>query len=186
MYLANGTKSFDIAGNGIVNTFEYDRGEPLTDICVYSVMPNHFHVDLKEIREHGIRRFLSKISLAYAMYFNAKYKRSGSLLQGRYRSKHINNDTYSRHIQTYIHLNSLDLIEPKWKERGGIKNLKQAEKFLKSYPYSSLFDYLGNKRPEGKILNSTSMPLYFETTKEIMQGLEDWIEIAQDINDTTK
>ena len=50
------------------------------------------------------------------MYFNKKYKRTGKLYEGVFKSSHINKDTYLKYIYSYIHLNPAKLIDKNWKE----------------------------------------------------------------------
>jgi putative transposase len=53
--------------------------EPLVSVIAYCFNRNHYHFILKQERENGISKFIHKLSTAYTMYFNSKYKRSGSL-----------------------------------------------------------------------------------------------------------
>ncbi len=41
------------------------------------------------------------------MYFNQKYKRSGSLFQGKFKAKIVDSDSYLRHILAYVNFNYL-------------------------------------------------------------------------------
>jgi hypothetical protein len=40
------------------------------------------------------------------MYFNQKYERSGSLFQGKFKSKLIDTDQYLKHILAYVRYNN--------------------------------------------------------------------------------
>ena len=90
----------------------------LVSVLAYCLMPNHFHLVLRQKNQDGITLFMRKLATAYAMYFNTKYDHSGVLFQGRYKSKHVNTDAYLRWIFSYVHLNPLEIIQPEWKERG--------------------------------------------------------------------
>mgnify|MGYP001592290554 FL=1 len=116
----------------------------LVKILIFCLMPNHYHLLLTPIVEGGITKFMRKLNIGYAKYFNQKYERVGALFQGRYKSIHIQNDSHFIHLPYYIHLNPLDLKFPEW--RGGeIKNYKGAIKFLENYRWSSFLDYIGKK-----------------------------------------
>lgn len=67
---------------------------------------------------------------AYTMYFNKKYERTGSLFQGTFKAEHLDRDEYLKYIFTYIHLNPIKLIDPKWRENG-IKNSTIAKNLKK-------------------------------------------------------
>lgn len=118
--------------------------EQLVEIVCFCLMPNHFHLLVKQIKDDGISLYMKKLGTGYSCYFNNKYERSGALFQGRFKSKHIDNDAYLTHLTKYIHLNPVDLIEPEWKEKG-LANPLAAKDFLKNYSWSSFKDYVGIK-----------------------------------------
>src|SRR3989344_2900195 len=47
----------------------------LVDILAFVLMPNHFHLLLRQRKENGIVRFMQKLGTGYAMYFNKKKDR---------------------------------------------------------------------------------------------------------------
>ena len=77
----------------------------LVEIVCYVLHQNHFHLLLKEITEGGISECMKRISGGYTWYFNNKYKRSGSLFQGRFKSVHIETNEQLLHVSAYINLN---------------------------------------------------------------------------------
>jgi|SRR3989344_3780721 len=79
--------------------------DPLVDIISYCLNPNHFHLCLCQKRKNGISEFMKRLSGGYAYYFNRRHKRTGSLLEGRFKAKHINDNTYLLHLSCYINLN---------------------------------------------------------------------------------
>lgn len=83
--------------------------EKEVDLLVYCLMPNHFHLILKQFTKDGITKLLRKISTTYAMYFNKRYKRVGYLFQGKYKAVLVESDYYLLHLSRYIHLNPVDL-----------------------------------------------------------------------------
>lgn len=153
---------------------EIERGKTIVDIGAYCLMPNHFHVLIKEHTEDGIALFLKKVSTAYSMYFNTRYERSGVLFQGRFKAMHADSDEYLKYLFSYIHLNPVKIIDPKWKENG-ISDRVKAKQYLAKYAYSSYFDYMGIKREENLILNKNAFPDYFEGIKEFSQAVEEWL-----------
>ncbi len=116
----------------------------LVDILVFCLMPNHFHLLLRQIKENGIPEFMHKLGTGYTNYFNQKYKRSGSLFQGTYKAVLVEKDAHFIHLPYYIHSNSLDIKFPEWRERE-IKNYKEVMEFLENYRWSSFPDYIGKK-----------------------------------------
>jgi putative transposase len=171
LYVCNSDKSFTFRNSIIeqkIDAWDFERGEPLVEICAWVLMPNHFHLilishrsDLWEKGYNPITEFMRKLSTAYAMYFNKRYKRTGSLFEGKFKSKHIGKDNYFNYLFSYVHLNPIKLIQSDWKENG-IKNIKEATDYLTNFPYSSFQDFNGISRKEGKIINKDSLPEYFK------------------------
>ncbi len=150
--------------NNLQNIFKEEKEKSLVSILSYCLMPNHFHLILYEYTEGGISKFMGKLLTAYSMYFNTKYERSGPLFIRPFRSEHIDNESQFMYIFSYVHLNPLSIIEKKWKVNG-IKNKKEAEEFLKKYPFSSYQDFLGIDRPEKAILDFSYVPDYIKNMK---------------------
>lgn len=126
--------------NRIINK-SHER-KPLVDIMAFCLMPNHYHLLLRQREDKGITEFMRKLGIGYANYFNLKHERVGTLFQGRFKSVLISNDSQFLYIPHYIHLNPLDLIFPDWREKKTI-NKKQAIDFLNNYEWSSYRDYVG-------------------------------------------
>lgn len=113
----------------------------LVEILIFTLMPNHFHLLLKQKEENGIIKFMQKLGTGYTMYFNRKYERVGGLFQGSFKATLINKYSHFLYIPHYIHLNPLELIY------GGSTSIdwKKAMKFLENYKWSSFPDYIGIK-----------------------------------------
>jgi len=148
--------------------------EPLVDVIAYAFMENHFHLLLKERQEGGISKFMKKLLTSYAMYMNTKYDRSGPLMCRPFRSRHIDSDEYLRWVISYIHLNPIDQILPKWKEIG-ISNLKKAQEHLNKYKFSSYVDYfIKTERDEGLILNKEALPIDIGDLDNLRQMMKEY------------
>lgn len=149
---------YDSSFEGILNSISLERGTALVDIGAYSLMPNHFHLLIKETREGGIALFMQKLSTGYTMYFNKKYERAGALFAGSFKSKHVPDDRYFKQVIAYVLLNPVELFEPRWKEgKGDVERVKSK---LMQYEYSSLPDFIGEKRLQAKIV--TELSEYYE------------------------
>ncbi len=118
--------------------------ELLVEILAFCLMPNHYHLLLKPRFDDGVTKFMKKLNMGYAKYFNEKYKRSGALFQGRYKSVAVVNEPHFIYLPYYIHLNPLDLVTPEWREQT-LRNPEKAIKFLETYRWSSHLDYAGQK-----------------------------------------
>jgi len=119
---------------------------PVVEIHGWCLMGNHYHLLLSETVEGGLTLFTRRLNVGYAKYFNEKYKRQGTLFQGRTKKIRINNDAYFLHILHYIHLNPLDVLHgaESWRALE-INDSKKALKHLEKYRWSSYLDYCGKK-----------------------------------------
>ncbi len=180
LYLCNSEKNInfrdDIVEKGI-DAFDFDRGEEIVSIGAWVLMPNHFHVYITPratLGEKGVSLFMNKLSTAYSMYFNRKYKRTGSLYEGKFKSTHVKSDEQAKYNFSYIHLNPVKLIDPLWKENG-IQDIKKALEFLDTYRWGSYLDYKGLKRQENKIISQEDFPDYFSDKKVFEEEIFDWL-----------
>lgn len=154
---------------------------PLVAIGAYCLMPNHFHLLIKQVIRDGISMFMKKLLTAYAMYFNEKNDRSGGLFEGTFKSSRIKDDNYLKYLFAYIHLNPIKMVDSSWKEEG-IKDMSRVSEYLKKYEYSSYLDFIGSHRPEGAIINRDSevFPVYFENNFEFNDFIESWMNYKKD------
>jgi len=173
LYLCNSKRNFTIR-DITENSYEFDRIDTLVYIGAFVLMPNHFHILIKEKEENGISKFMQKLSTAYVMYFNTVHKRTGSLFEGKFKAQYLNTDRYLKYIFSYIHLNPIKLIDKNWKEKG-IKNIKEAKKYLLEYKFSSYLEYLGEDRLQSKILLREKFPNYFPSKNKFENEIFDWI-----------
>lgn len=78
-------------------------------LLAYCLMPNHFHLLVKQNSEKAIDTFMNSLCTRYSMYFNRKYKRVGPLYQGVYKAVLIETIEQFLHLSRYIHRNPLSL-----------------------------------------------------------------------------
>ena len=145
----------------------------LVNILAFCLMKNHYHLLLSPRVENGVSRFMKKLNMGYAKYFNTRYKRVGTLFQSRYKSVLITNDPHLLHIPYYIHFNPLDLSMPGWRKRE-ITNYKEALRFLENYRWSSHLDYLG-KDNFPSVTNRKFLTDFLGEPKEYKKSLSMWL-----------
>lgn len=119
----------------------WPKQRPLVKILAWTLMPNHFHLLLKEIQDGGIARFMQGLCGSMSRHFNEKYDEKGSIFQGSYRSRTIDNDAYLRWVVPYILVKNVFELYP-----GGFKRaVKEFDKAWKwgteEYKFSSLGDF---------------------------------------------
>lgn len=96
-------------------------------LLAYCLMPNHFHLMIKQCDTRSLDAFIKTICTRYAMYFNKKYHRVGKLFQTSYKAILIMDEPYFLHLSRYIHRNPFGLVP----------HLEDA--------YSSYAEYLGKR-----------------------------------------
>lgn len=128
----------------------------IIELVAFCLMPNHFHLLLRQEMDQGISDFMQKITNSYTRYFNTKHKRVGPVFQGAFKAVHVETDGQLLHLSRYIHLNPL------------VSFIVRDQDFL-SYPWSSLNQYLegdNNYLDSQSILNNFSDPQgYLEFVK---------------------
>ena len=175
LYACNNQENFKIfnipKGQGL---FSIDISKKLVDIGAYVLIPNHFHILITQGENGDISKFMQKVSTAYVIYYNKKYKRTGGLFEGKFKSQHAGNDRYLKYLFSYIHLNCLKLLSKDWKE-SGIRDKKKTLEYLLNYKYSSYVDYMEFPRVQSKLLNIKAFPEYFPGKLSFVKEIFEWI-----------
>lgn len=105
------------------------KSKPLVEFICYSLVSNHFHFMMRQLAEKGIEKFMQRIGIGYAMYFNSRYERNGALFQGKFKSSWVRPENFL-YLSVYINCNA------------EIHGIEKAE----SWRWSSYSDYLGKTK----------------------------------------
>ncbi len=76
------------------------------EVHSWVLMSNHYHLLLKT-RRANLSKGMQWFGVTYTRRYNVKYKRSGHLFQGRFKSLLVENDNYLFRLSCYIHRNPL-------------------------------------------------------------------------------
>ena len=108
-------------------------------------MSNHYHLlieiaqdEIPQARGKNLSKFMRQFNSDYAVYFNKKYKRSGHLWQGRFKSWYVTDEAYLYTLILYIEQNPLKA---------------NMVKTVEEYPYSSAHHFL-DKESTNKCLQN--------------------------------
>jgi len=150
--------------------------EPLVKVLAFSLMPNHFHLALREITENGISQFMHKVGTGYALYFNLQNNRSGRLFQGTYKAKHIEDDRYLKYMFEYIHLNPVRSAL----EAGQLVTKDLLASIIEN-PFTSLrvFAGLENGRIAESVIDQQEFKQLFESFEDHTLRLKQWNEPSE-------
>lgn len=133
-----------------IDTQEAVLSERVVELVSFCLMPNHFHLLVKETEEGGIGSYMQRLLGGYTKYYNTKYDASGHVFQGPYKAVHVKDDRQLTYLSAYIHKNPHDIAEWRGKEF--------------EYPWSSLQDYTLANRWGGLIVPDIIVG-QFERTK---------------------
>lgn len=117
--------------------------DPLVDILAYTLMPNHFHLLLREVKEGGMSQFMKKLGQSLTNHTNEKYHEQGSMFQGSYRSKTIESDEYLRYVAAYIMVKNTFELYPNGGLTAAQQNFAAVWEWAVQYQFSSIGDYAG-------------------------------------------
>lgn len=148
-------------GSIYVNTFRKNKlrhrvskDEKLVDFVCYCLIPNHYHFILQQLIDKGIEKFMHKLGMGHAKFFNSKYKRSGALFQGKFKAIHVDSNEYLLHLSAYVNLNYKvhnweqkfgnrvpKLIRSSWGEYLGENKENFCEKDIILHQFGNSLDY---------------------------------------------
>lgn len=130
-------------------------------LLAFCLMPNHFHFIVQQTDARAVEELMRKISNGYVRYFNDKYKRVGTLFQGRYKAVLVTRDEQLMHLSRYIHGNPLEILN---------NNFEKLEKYsFSSYPY-----YLGYKK--ALWLSIKEILSYFEKPRDYQDFIKEYFK----------
>lgn len=105
----------------------------LVEVIAYCIMPNHFHLLLRQVKDDGISRYLGQLQNSYTRYYNLKHARKGTLFLPSFKAVRIETAEQLSHVSRYIHLNPSTAY------------LVKTPNGILSYPWSSLPLYIKGK-----------------------------------------
>lgn len=137
------------------------------ELIAFCLMPNHFHLLLKQRKERSIEHFMRSLLIRYSQYVNKNKGRVGHLYQGVYKGILVERDEYLWWLSRYLHRNPLKILA--------------ANQKLENYPYSSYAVFLGQKniswvKPNIVLANIKNYQQFVENSKE---------SIPEKLNDLT-
>lgn len=141
-----------------------EKERPLVSLIAFALMPNHFHLLIRQITENGISKYIKRVSDSYSRYFNVINKRTGPMFQGSFKAAHVESNEQLLHLSRYIHLNPL-------------VSFVVNDNDFKSYPWSSLKDYLSDDRLS--IVDRAIILDQFKGSKEYLKFIMDQVEYAK-------
>ena len=125
-------------------------------VYAYCLMVNHVHLVIK-CEDIFLSKAMQSLLVRYVSYFNRKYKRTGPLMQNRFKSKNIEYEKYFIDLCRYVHRNP---------EKAGIS-------LTQDYEWSSYKEYIGRE----KIFNKDILLYFFDN------NINEFVKNTLKIND---
>ena len=67
-------------------------------VVAYCLMLNHYHFLLRQDGDTSISLLMQRVFNSYTKAYNKRYGRQGTLFEGPYRAKHVDRESYLRHV----------------------------------------------------------------------------------------
>jgi putative transposase len=156
------TKSFIKSGSFNIKK---DKAEEIfkkrnTELVAFVLMPNHFHILVKNLEDGILSVYMHRILTAYSKYFNAKYNKKGHVFEGPFGAISVENNTQLLYLSAYIHKNP--------------KEIKEWVNNYEKYPYSSYQDYISSNRWENLLV-----------TDIVLKQFKDWVKYRDFVSTST-
>ena len=118
----------------------WPRKEPLVDLLAFTLLTNHFHILVRARSEGSVGKFIKRVTASMSKYHNAKYKTVGSLFQGSYTGRTVDEEKYLQYVAGYIMIKNTLELRPRVSNRNS-DNFNEAWKWITECPWSSLGHY---------------------------------------------
>lgn len=90
-------------------------------LLAYCLMPNHFHLLVRQQSKTAIEHFMRALITRYVLYFNKRQNKVGPLFQGKYKAVLVESEQQLLYVSKYIHRNPLKLANPLLTDRKPIE-----------------------------------------------------------------
>ena len=150
-----------------LNYLQAGLGKYHCQLYAFVLMTNHVHLLVNSDKAGGVSGLMQYIGRRYVRYINAKYQRTGTLFEGRFKSSLIDSERYLLTCMRYIELNPV---------RAGLVS-KPREYYWSSYRHhvaEQPLEWLTNP-PEYQALAATPVlraAAYSELFKQVLQSVE--------------
>lgn len=143
----------------------YPPQRPIVNVWAWTLMTNHFHLILQERRKGGIATFMQRLGGSMSMRANRKYEEKGSLFQGSYRGRVVEDTGDLRWLASYVMVKNIFELYP-----GGLlkaeKTFEHAWQWGVEYEFSSMKLYATKcASPILAIKENTLLKMFKESQK---------------------
>ncbi len=137
----------------------------LVTVIAYCLMPNHYHLVLRQDGEVSLSKFTNVVFNAYVQAVNKQLRRKGTLFQGGFKHVHVDRDEYVLHLCRYVHLNPVE---------AGI--VSRPEEWV----FSNYQDWIGMR--EGKLKDAEFIHSYFAQPEDYQKFVMEY-EVERELEE---
>ena len=138
-------------------------------VLAYCLMPNHYHLVIRQNSDLKINDCIQYIFNSYTKAINKRYKRSGTLFEGRFKSKEIYEEKSILEVCRYVHRNPLD--------DGLVDNLEE-------WQFSNYHEWIGLRN--GVLCDREFIKKHFPDSGSYKKYVSDYISFKQILKDLKK
>jgi putative transposase len=131
-------------------------------MIAYCLEPNHYHFCARQDGDHPAGNLPQFVFNSYTKAYNKKYEHSGTLFEGRFRAKTIQNSSHLLHLCRYIHGNPV--------KDGLVANPAD-------WPYSNYLEWIGER--QGALVDHAFIQEQFGNTEEYKKFLFEYLKSRQ-------
>jgi len=136
------------------------------EIICFCLMPNHFHLLVRQVKELEIGKLLSKVCTSYSKRFNKKYEHIGHIFQDQFKSVLVEDNNQLLYLSAYIHSNP--------KVSALVKNIED-------WKFSSYLNFI--EKEQYKLCSKNIVLDQFNDIKNYKKFVEDGVEKIKSIKD---
>ena len=131
-------------------------------MIAYCLMPNHYHFLVRQEGEVKAGQLPQRIFNSYTKAYNRQHSHSGTLFQGRFGAKHVDDDAYLRYLVQYIHANPV---------KDGIT------RHVELWSYSNYLECIGQRG--GTMVDQDFVDAHFHGAERYQRQLAEFIHLKR-------
>jgi putative transposase len=128
----------------------------------YCIMPNHFHILIRQNGEIPVSKLISKVCTSYSKYFNLKYGRVGAVFQDQFKAIYVDDNEYLLWLSAYINLNPV---------------VSGIVKFAENWKWGSYSEFLNESTD--LLCDKEVIKDQFKSMKSYRESISDFLKVVQ-------
>ena len=131
-------------------------------MIAYCLMPNHYHYLLRQDGIVSVGELPKRLFGGYSRAVQRRYNWTGTLFEDRFQARHVDSDSYLRHLCRYIHANPV--------KDGLVQHLEE-------WPYSNYLEWIGERN--GSLVDHDFVRDMFGNGQQYQQFVQDYLLTRQ-------